>query len=144
MKNQALWMRLRDEEWQNYAVSQGDASRLEKVLQDLASRKRARSMKACHEVWKLLCSGGVHSAAVITVPYLVEILKISTEDVQMEIADVIKSCALGVGEIEEDWGISLKQVLRDQEFELKRLQKNAKGDTCIALDAAIDAVRTVA
>lgn len=137
---QALWMRLREVQWQEYEVSQGNADRLPKILQDLASRKRARSMKACHEVWQLLCRGGIHSAAVIVVPYLVEIIEISIEDVQMEIADTLKCCALGVPSLEAEWADSLKGSLLVEQDELQRLAKKAKGDLQIAYAGVTDAI----
>lgn len=133
-------MRLRDEKWDNYEVSTGSAQRLEKVLQDLASRKRARSMKACHEVWKLLCSGGVRSAAVIAVPYLVDIIDISTKDVQMEIADIIRDCAAGVSRVEEDWAEDLKKTLLIDKSAIQALLKRAKGDLEIAYASCLDAI----
>lgn len=140
---QALWMRLREVQWQEYEVSQGNADRLPKILQDLASRKRARSMKACHEVWQLLCRGGVHSAAVIVVPYLVEIIEISIEDVQMEIADTLKSCAVNVVSLDADWADALTAALLGELPELKRLAKKAKGDSQIAYARAIDAIAAI-
>lgn len=140
MKSQALWMRLRDEKWGDYEVSSGSAQRLEKVLQDLASRKRARSMRACHEVWKLLCNGGVRSAAVVTLPYLVDIIDISSPDVQMEIADIIKSCALGAAIVDEPWVESLKQVIRIDKSAIASHLKRAKGDAEIAFASCLDAM----
>lgn len=140
MKSQALWMRLRDEKWDDYEVSSGSAQRLEKVLQDLASRKRARSMKACHEVWKLLCNGGVRSAAIIAVPYLVDIIDISTKDVQMEIADIIRDCAVGATKNSDDWVTELKQVILIDKSTMEYHLKKAKGDAVIAWATCVDAV----
>ena len=125
---QALWMRLREEHWNEYAVSRGSAERLPKILQDLASRKRARSMKACHEVWSMLCRNGIHSAAVITVPYLVEILDISIEDVQIEIADTLKCCAMGASKVDADWQVRLVSSLRSVVPEVERLAQRAPSD----------------
>ena len=138
MKQQALWMRLRETDWAQYEVSQGSAERLEKVLQDLASRKRARSMKACHEVWKLLCSKKVHSAAVVAVPFLVEIFNISAEETQAEICDVLKSCALGCEAVEEGLQAELKLVLVAASEKLAKCR--VRGDLEIAHVQAMSAI----
>ncbi len=45
-------------------------------------------MKASHELWVALCSGGVQPAAVPCFPFLVEILGISEAAVQVEILDL--------------------------------------------------------
>ncbi|MGJ8672344.1 hypothetical protein [Rubritalea sp.] len=135
---QALWMRLREVQWKDYDVSEGSADRLEKVLQDLASRKRARAMKASHDVWRLLCRNGTHSAAVVALPYLAEIIEISTEDVQIEIADCIKSCASGLPS-DCVWRERFKCVAGKSLPHLKRLR--SKGDLEIALKSAIEALQ---
>ncbi len=137
---QALWMRLREEKWENYSVAEGNADRFPKVLQDLAGRKRGRAMKASHDVWRMLCKGGVHSAAVVVVPYLVETLEISIGDVQIEICDTLKSCAVASSELTEEWGPTLREVLISQEKTLKHYAKKAKGDASIAYSGVIDAL----
>ncbi|MFC5050937.1 hypothetical protein ACFPK9_09950 [Rubritalea spongiae] len=137
---QALWMRLREVQWKDYEVSEGSSERLEKILQDLASRKRARAMKASHDVWRMLCRNGVRSAAVVVVPYLVEIIEISTEDVQLEIADILKSCVVGVGGVRENWQDDLVRALQRVEPELRRYHKKATGDYSIALSGVLDLV----
>ncbi len=137
---QALWMRLREENWQDYKVAEGNADRFPKVLQDLAGRKRGRAMKASHDVWRMLCKGGVQSAAVVVVPYLVETLEISIGDVQIEICDTLKSCALASPELTEEWGETLRAVLVSQENTLRHYAKKAKGDASIAYAGAIDAI----
>ena len=133
-------MRLREEKWENYRVAEGNADRFPKVLQDLACRKRGRAMKASHDVWRMLCKGGVQSAAVVVVPYLVETLEISIGDVQIEICDTLKSCAVASSELTEEWGPSLREVLISQEKTLKHYAKKAKGDASIAFAGAIDAI----
>ena len=133
-------MRLREEKWENYKVAEGNADRFPKVLQDLAGRKRGRAMKASHDVWRMLCKGGVQSAAVVVVPYLVETLEISIGDVQIEICDTLKSCTVASSELTEEWGPTLREVLISQEKTLKHYAKKAKGDAFIAYAGVIDAI----
>ena len=140
---QALWMRLREEKWESYRVAEGNVDRFPKVLQDLACRKRGRAMKASHDVWRMLCKGGVQSAAVVVVPYLVETLEISIGDVQIEICDTLRSCAVASSELTEEWGPTLREVLISQEQTLKHYAKKAKGDAAIAYSGAIDAIATL-
>ncbi len=137
---QALWMRLREEKWDDYAVAESSADRFPKILQDLACRKRGRAMKASHDVWRMLCKDGVHSAAVVVVPYLVETLEISISDVQIEICDTLKSCAVSSSGITEEWGQTLRDVLLSQEKTLKHYSKKAKGDAVVAYVGALEAI----
>ncbi|MEO1857545.1 MAG: hypothetical protein ABGY95_09330 [Rubritalea sp.] len=137
---QALWMRLREEKWDEYAVAEGSADRFPKILQDLAGRKRGRAMKASHDVWRMLCKGGVHSAAIVVVPYLVETLEISIGDVQIEICDTLKSCAVACSRVSEDWGMSLRGVLLSQEDTLKLFAKKSKDEAAIAYAGVLDAI----
>lgn len=137
---QALWIRLREEQWENYEVSEGSAKRLDKVLQDLASRKRARAMKASHDVWRLLCRNGTHSAALIALPYLVEIIEISSPDVQIEIADCIKSCVTGLPE-PCDWRSDFLNVSASCLPVLKGI--SSRGDVAEALDSAVNALQNI-
>ncbi len=137
---QALWMRLREENWENYKVAEGNPDRFPKVLQDLAGRKRGRAMKASHDIWRMLCKGSVQSAAVVVVPYLVETLEISIADVQIEICDTLKNCAVSSSAVTEEWGGDLRAVFISQENTLKHYAKKAKGDASIAYAGVIDAI----
>ncbi|MBK1790975.1 hypothetical protein [Persicirhabdus sediminis] len=87
----SLWMRLRNENWNQLECASGSASSIPKFLQNLASRKAARAMKASHDLWSAL---GVNhdslcSANEVTFPYLLEILYISEVEIQCEILDLI-------------------------------------------------------
>ena len=139
-EQQALWMRLREEKWADYEVASGKADRVPKLLRDLASRKAVRSMKASHDLWRVLCSGGVRSAAVPAVPYLMEIMQIASKDVKAEIADVLKCCALGAPAVEGDWREALFEALRRQKEGMGWYLKRARGDQKIAIEAAYDAL----
>lgn len=137
----ALWMRLRDVKWDDYAVSSGSAGKLPKLLQDLASRKKVRAMRATHDVWKLLCSGGLYSAAVVTVPFLVEITAICSDEVSVEIFDVLRDCAVKLPTVaEEPEAHDLREVMLDAAYDLRPLAKRARGDKAIALVRFLDAM----
>lgn len=140
MKQQALWMRLREVEWEKYEVSSGSSKRLEKIIQDVASRKRPRSMRGCHELWKLLCSGGVHSAAVPVIPFLIELLSIVSDETQMELCDILKSSALGCEHAPSKWQGDLKSTLIEARGKLVRYEKSARGDVQIAYTQANEAI----
>ncbi|MFC4991397.1 hypothetical protein [Rubritalea tangerina] len=100
MKQDALWMRLREVDWGGYEVNSGRADKLPKLMQDLASRKVTRSMRASQELWRLLCSGQLATAAEPAIPFLVEIFRISSVEIQEEILDILKSCAIKLGNTE--------------------------------------------
>lgn len=59
------------------------------MLENMASRKLPRAMKASHELWSALCSGGIQAAAEPCAPFLVDILGISQPGVQSEILDIL-------------------------------------------------------
>ncbi|WP_346188934.1 hypothetical protein [Rubritalea halochordaticola] len=134
----ALWMRLREVHWGDYEVSTGKAERLDKLLQDLASRKEARAMRASQDVWRLLCSGGIRSAAIPVVPFLVEIIDVSGDNVRCEILDILKSCALGVDKLESALGEQLREALITARNDLFWLRRKAKGDVAIAVESFYD------
>lgn len=134
----ALWMRLREVKWGDYEVSTGKAEKLDKLLQDLASRKEARAMRASQDVWRLLCSGGIRSAAIPVVPFLVEIIDVSGDSVRCEILDIMKSCALGCGAMEPLLAKRLKYALLDAREDLFWLRRKAKGDVAIAVEGFYD------
>ena len=85
----SLWMRLREVPWEQFKCSPAAKKTAPKILENLASRKEARAMKASHELWLALCSGGVQPAAVPCFPFLIEILGISEAAVQGEILDLL-------------------------------------------------------
>jgi hypothetical protein len=99
--SQALWMRLREVAWSDYKTSSGNGERLPRLLQDISSRKTSRAIKASHMVWKLICSGGIHSAAEPTIPFLIELSQLVTADVKLEILDILKNCTLLLTDIED-------------------------------------------
>jgi hypothetical protein len=99
--SQALWMRLRDVAWSDFETSTGNGERIPRLLQDISSRKIPRAIKACHMVWKQLCSGGIHPAAEPTLPFLIELSQLVTADVKLEILDILKSCAFSLSNLEE-------------------------------------------
>lgn len=92
MGNDALWMRLRAVQWSQYQTSNGNATKLPKQLQYLASKKSKRSMKASHEIWQALCKEQLHSAAIVVLPFLSEIAMISQPEIAAEIEDIFERC----------------------------------------------------
>ena len=92
MGQNALWMRLRDISWETYESETLVAGKFPKLLQDIASRKSKRAMKACHELWQILCSGKLHPAAVAVLPILDEILLICSPEIADEIKSIMQSC----------------------------------------------------
>lgn len=137
----ALWMRLRDVAWGQYEVSSGKPERLGKLIADLSSRKKVRAMRASQELWRLVCSGGLRSGASVVVPFLVEVIDVSEDEVRCEILDILKSCAVGVLKVEEPWGDVVKSDLEDGVDSLFWLKRKAKGDVAIAVDGFFDAVK---
>ncbi len=91
MGQNALWMRLRDIAWETYEPDTSVASKFPKLLQDIASRKSKRAMKACHELWQILCSATLHPATVAVLPILDEILLICTPEIADEIESIMQS-----------------------------------------------------
>ena len=85
----SLWMRLREIPWGKYPTATPSKKTIPKILENLASRKESRAMKASHELWQALCTGGVSPAARPCLPFLVEILTISGAAVQSEILDLL-------------------------------------------------------
>lgn len=86
----ALWMKIREIEWDKFPAN-GNAN-VPNLLKNLASRKEQRAMKASQQMWTALCgSGKIHAAAEPCVPFLVEILSISTIGVQDSIIDIFSS-----------------------------------------------------
>ncbi len=88
----ALWMRIREVEWEQYPTS--DGSNMPSLLRNLGSRKLPRAMKASHQMWTALCGGGeLYPAAIRCVPFLLEILAISDPGVQEGILDIFNRIA---------------------------------------------------
>jgi hypothetical protein len=85
----SLWIRLRKVPWDRFNCAPGTDKKVPKMLENLSSRKQPRAMKAAHELWSALCSGGIQPAAEPSTPFLVEILGICKQGVQSEILDIL-------------------------------------------------------
>lgn len=108
----SLWMRLREVRWEQYKTSPASKKLVPKILENLASRKEARAMKASHELWIALCSGEVFPAAEPCFPFLIEILGISEVSVQGEILDLfLKFSQVPNDETAEEWQKRLRMIL---------------------------------
>ena len=84
----SLWMKLRKVPWEKFPANPGTDKKVAKILENMASRKEPRAMKASHELWSALCGGAIAPAAEASIPFLAEILKISPVAVQSEILDM--------------------------------------------------------
>ena len=85
----SLWMKLRMVPWDEFPPNPGTDKKVSKILENLASRKEPRAMRASHELWAALCAGQVAPASVPSIPFLAEILGISNAAVQSEIFDIL-------------------------------------------------------
>lgn len=85
----SLWMKLREVPWGKFPSNPGTDKKIPKILENLASRKEPRAMKASHELWAAICAGKIAPAAEPTVPFLAEILGICPVGVQSEILDIL-------------------------------------------------------
>ena len=86
-------MKLREIPWDQYKCNPGTDKKAPKMLENLASRKEPRAMKASHELWAALCSGKIAPAAKPSIPFLIEILGTSRAGVQSEILDILLKLA---------------------------------------------------
>lgn len=85
--NDPLWKRLRDLDWQAAEIADKEARKAQKLLQDLASHKEVRAMKASQKLWTLLKPPSNYGPLIE--PFLNEIYGISTPAVQQEINDLL-------------------------------------------------------
>ncbi len=87
MGNDPLWMRLRKIKWADCGLSDKQGKKVDGLLQDLASRKEKRAMRASQELWLLLKPGA--PLGPVIKPFLIDIRAISSGAVQMEIDDLL-------------------------------------------------------
>lgn len=72
-------------------------------------------MKASHDLWLALCSGGVYPAAEPCFPFLIEILGISDASVQGEILDLFLKFAQVPNDAgAEEWQKRLRMILNKE------------------------------
>lgn len=90
--NDPLWKRLRDLDWAAAGIADQEARSVQKLIQDLSSHKEARAMRASQKLWTMLKPPS--GVGPLIDPFLREIRKISTSDVQREIDDLLKRIAL--------------------------------------------------
>jgi hypothetical protein len=122
----SLWMRLRRVRWNKYQISPAAKKQVPKMLENLASRKEPRAMKASHELWVALCSGQVYSAAEPCFPFLIEIMSISEPSVKGEILDLMTHFAqLADDPSAPNWHKSLRSSLKKQSGYFKKLSYNS-------------------
>lgn len=81
-------MRLRAVDWAAAGVEEKRGRKIDGLLQDLASRKEKRAMKASQDLWLLLKPGSAEGRTAR--PFLQEIRGISVAAVQGEIDDLLR------------------------------------------------------
>jgi len=142
--SQALWMRLRDISWSGYTTSEGSGERIPRLLQDISSRKTSRAIKANHMLWKLLCKGGIHQAALPCSTFLIDLLHQAHTDVKLEILDIIKSCVFNLSEINEksDWQQGTWDTFAKALPLLRKLHSTGSSDLKISLEPIIELLQT--
>ncbi len=86
-----LWQRLRKLDWTAAGIAEKEARSVQKLLQDLASHKEARAMKASQKLWNLLKPPT--PLGPVLEPFLIEIRGISTGPVKCEIDDLLQRIA---------------------------------------------------
>jgi hypothetical protein len=87
MSSDPLWKRLRDFNWKSSNLSDQEAKKVQKLLQDLSAKREARAMKASQDLWIFLRARP--GLAVSVQPFLQDIWQISVPAVQGEIDDLI-------------------------------------------------------
>ncbi len=111
----SLWMRLREVRWEQFKCSPSSKKLVPKILENLASRKEARAMKASHDLWLALCSGKIYPAAEPCFPFLIEILGISGSPVQGEILDLfLKFAQVSKDDDAPEWEQRLRMKLNKE------------------------------
>ncbi|MDB4262420.1 hypothetical protein N9849_00285 [bacterium] len=83
-----LWQRLRKLDWTAASIAEKEARSVQKLMQDLASHKEARAMKASQKLWNMLKPPT--PLGPVLEPFLIEVRGISTRAVRREIDDLLK------------------------------------------------------
>ncbi|MDA7518903.1 hypothetical protein N9115_02460 [bacterium] len=83
-----LWQRLRKLDWTAAGIAEKEARSVQKLMQDLASHKEARAMKASQKLWNMLKPPT--PLGPVLEPFLIEVRGISTRAVRREIDDLLK------------------------------------------------------
>ncbi|YCM44776.1 hypothetical protein V2O64_01930 [Verrucomicrobiaceae bacterium 227] len=87
MSSDPLWKRLRDFDWKSVNLTEVEAKRVQKLLQDLSAKREARAMKASQNLWTFLRTKP--GLAVSLRPFFQDIRQISEPAVQGEIDDLM-------------------------------------------------------
>lgn len=137
----SLWMRLREVSWDQYPCNPGTTKKVPKILENMASRKAPRAMKASHELWAALCSGSIAPAAEPCIPFLIEIIDISATGVKSEILDILLKCA----EVPEDEVSLARQkrmvlAIQQEQFFLTKLMRSNDEITAEKAETLINAI----
>lgn len=82
-----LWKRLRDYDWEGAGVAAVRAKEVQKLMQDLASHKEVRSMRASQRLWSLLRAD--ENLKTVAKPFLEDVRRIATPSVTQEIDELL-------------------------------------------------------
>ena len=88
MSSDPLWKRLRNFNWEGAGISDKEAKKVQKLLQDLAGKKEARAMRASQNLWSLMKANAVVTPIICS--FLQEIRKISDVAVRSEIDELLE------------------------------------------------------
>ena len=127
----SLWMKLREVPWEKFASNPGTDKKIPKILENLASRKEPRAMKASHELWVALCAGKIAPAAEPAIPFLAEILGICPVSVQSEILDILLTLTqVTTGDDAPAWHARLITAIQRERYIIEKLSHSR--DTIVA------------
>lgn len=140
----SLWMRLREVPWDQYPCNPGTVKKVPKILENMASRKAPRAMKASHELWAALCSGSIAPAAEPCIPFLIEIIDISATGVKSEILDILLKCAQSTADddVSQARQQRIIQAIQHEQFFLTKLMRSNDEVTAEKAEMLINAIHS--
>lgn len=141
----SLWMRLREVPWDQYPCNPGTVKKVSKILENLASRKAPRAMKASHELWAALCSGSIAPAAEPCIPFLIEIIDISATGVKSEILDILLKCAQSPADddVSQARQQRIIQAIQHEQCFLTKLMRSNDAMTAEKAEKLINAIHPI-
>ena len=84
-------------DWASYHTAYGQADKVPEQLLNLASPDKEKAMNATHDLWCGLCHQHVQigTAALPAIPFILEVLDVASEELSVEILDILLGFALG-------------------------------------------------
>jgi hypothetical protein len=89
--------RVRAIDWDSYHTAYGRADKVPVQLLKLASPDNEKAINATHDLWCGLCHQHVQmgTAALPAIPFILEVLDVASEELTVEILDILLGFALG-------------------------------------------------